>query len=210
VKAGSHTWETAKSLFGRGAARASKSTAKLTDEIHSHREKLHQAISVTSLTVGVETLDVVQNLDQRSHGGYRSARQIYHVVTELDRLADGCVDDESCIVTLRTAESHSDEFRVPGRGIPVIVPNPNSEQGEVTRGARDGGYEVGSCTKIRLEIEIQDNERFLNIVTFDNLLNQPPELYFPRNQHQLGNYNLTRYTNHILAVCIIVQNEPLL
>lgn len=134
----------------------------------------------------------MHKLDQETHGGYRSARQIYRVVTELDRLADGCVDNESCIVTLRTAESHSDEFRVPGRAKLVIVPNPNSEQGEVTRGARDGGYEVGSCTKIRLEIEIQDDERFLNIVTFDDLLNEPPELYFPRNRRQLRNYNLTK------------------
>ena len=201
VKAGSHPLESVKAFFGKGAAKASKSTAELTDEIRSHRQKLHQAIGVTSLTVGVETLAVVQKLDQGSHGGYRSARRQYSVVSELERLADGCDDDESCIVTLRIAESHSDEFRVPGRARPVIVPNPNSEQGEVTRGARDGGYEVGSCTKIRLEIKIEDEERFLNIVTFDNLLNEPPKLYFPRNRRQLRKCNLTKYSHSRILYC---------
>jgi hypothetical protein len=93
-------------------------------------------------------------------------------------LALSCLDDETCCVDVEIAPSHNSEFRPPGaeeRKGPVTG---GSEENR--RGAREGGYEISNFTKVRFRISVVE-ERFLNVIIFDNWFVTPPELFFPKS-----------------------------
>jgi hypothetical protein len=81
-------------------------------------------------------------------------------------------------VDVEIAPSHNNEFRPPGaeeRKTPVTCGSEDSR-----RGAREGGYEISNFTKVRFRISVVE-ERFLNVIIFDNWLMTPPELFFPKS-----------------------------
>jgi hypothetical protein len=93
-------------------------------------------------------------------------------------LALSCLDDETCCVDVEIAPSHNIEFRPPGaeeRKGPVT-----GASEENRRRAREGGYEISNFTKVRFRISVVE-ERFLNVIIFDNWLMTPPELFLRKS-----------------------------
>ncbi|CAK9864698.1 unnamed protein product [Sphagnum jensenii] len=124
--------------------------------------------------------------DHQSPGG-QSRAPFHDLVSKLHHLALSCLDDETCCVDVEIAPSHNSEFRPPGaeeRKGPVTG---GSEENR--RGAREGGYEISNFTKVRFRIWVVE-ERFLNVIIFDNWLMTPPELFVPNTHEQ-------QFPNHV-------------
>ncbi|CAM6037223.1 unnamed protein product [Sphagnum compactum] len=115
--------------------------------------------------------------DHQSPGG-QSRAPFHDLVSKLHHLALSCLDDETCCVDVEIAPGHNSEFRPPGaeeRKGPVT-----GRSEESRRGPREGGYEFSNFTKVRFRISVVE-ERFLNVIIFDNWLMTPPELFFPKS-----------------------------
>ncbi len=172
-------WETGKAYFGLGAARQNKKTSEICDSIKSILSNLNQLILVQDHGILVSVNQIVSRLqrDHQSPGG-QSRAPFHDVVSKLHDLALSCLDDETCCVDVEIAPSHNNEFRPPGaeeRKAPVTGGSEDNR-----RAAREGGYEISNFTKVRFRISVVE-ERFLNVIIFDDWLMTPPELFFPKS-----------------------------
>ncbi|KAH8942258.1 hypothetical protein BDL97_14G089100 [Sphagnum fallax] len=180
VAARNKVWETGKAYFGLGAARQNKRISEICDSIRSLLSNLNQVIIVEDHGTLVNLHQIVSRgqRDHQSPGG-QSRAPFPDLVSKLEHLAWSCLDDETCCVDVEIAPSHNNEFRPPGaeeRKAPVTGGSEDNR-----RGAREGGYEISNFTKVRFRISVPGGERFLNVIIFDNWLNTPPELFFPKS-----------------------------
>ncbi|CAM6057665.1 unnamed protein product [Sphagnum tenellum] len=179
VAARNRLWETGKAYFGLGAARQNKRISEICDSIRSLLYNLNQVILVKDHGTLVSLHQMVSRWesDHQSPGG-QSRAPFHDLVSKLEHLALSCLDDETCSVDVQIAPSHNNEFRTPGTVESKAPVTGGSEDNR--RGAREGGYEISNFTKVRFRISVVE-ERFLNVIIFDNWLMTPPELFFPKS-----------------------------
>jgi hypothetical protein len=107
------------------------------------------------------------------------------IIAKLDRRAGVGVEDESYRVRFMTWEEEKNGYRLPEQEHRRETEEDGEpdEEGEIKRGAREGGWEVKNGTKVQFQIDEVPRDCFFHALSYEKPLTVPTHLepFFPKH-----------------------------